>query len=247
MVQYTGFLALVEPVRWVADQPNWVCVIGSIIAGGVALLYCLFLTYLVLKAPRGTPRMQEISSYIQSGAAGFLKAEYLTLAGYSACAALALGVSSVSYSDGWKVMLCFLAGGTTSATCGLIGMLIATRANVRTAAAAIDAAEGENENDHGINAALRVAFNSGSVMGIGVCGLGLLVISLMFLAFPNFEILAGFGFGGSSIALFARVGGGIFTKAADVGSDLVGKVEENIPEDDPRNPVCVKNMSVLIF
>eukprot|EP00698_Gefionella_okellyi_P020997 TRINITY_DN668_c0_g1_i1.p1 TRINITY_DN668_c0_g1~~TRINITY_DN668_c0_g1_i1.p1 ORF type:complete len:800 (-),score=198.32 TRINITY_DN668_c0_g1_i1:658-3057(-) len=236
MVNFTGFMAVVHPVPWIADIPNWQVIIGGLITGGVALVFCAFLTYMIMKADAGTANMQQISRYIQEGAAGFLRAEYTALAVYAAAVAIALGVSSVSYVDGWRVMLCFLAGASTSALAGFVGMLIATRSNVRTAAAAMDAKEGQDPAHHGINAALRVAFNSGTVMGLSVCGLGLLVLCLMFLAFPNFIILAGFGFGGSSIALFARVGGGIFTKAADVGSDLVGKVEKNIPEDDPRNP-----------
>eukprot|EP00698_Gefionella_okellyi_P020998 TRINITY_DN668_c0_g1_i2.p1 TRINITY_DN668_c0_g1~~TRINITY_DN668_c0_g1_i2.p1 ORF type:complete len:805 (-),score=241.39 TRINITY_DN668_c0_g1_i2:137-2551(-) len=236
MVNFTGFMAVVHPVPWIADIPNWQVIIGGLITGGVALVFCAFLTYMIMKADAGTANMQQISRYIQEGAAGFLRAEYTALAVYAAAVAIALGVSSVSYVDGWRVMLCFLAGASTSALAGFVGMLIATRSNVRTAAAAMDAKEGQDPAHHGINAALRVAFNSGTVMGLSVCGLGLLVLCLMFLAFPNFIILAGFGFGGSSIALFARVGGGIFTKAADVGSDLVGKVEAGIPEDDPRNP-----------
>ena len=124
-----------------------------------------------------------------------------------------------------KTAISYLAGTICSASAGLIGMQVAVRANVRTAAAAM----------HGLNPALRVAFNSGTVMGVTVVGIGLLGVTVLYLIFQDITVVAGFGFGASSIALFARVGGGIFTKAADVGTDLVGKIEAGIPEDDPRN------------
>jgi K(+)-stimulated pyrophosphate-energized sodium pump len=243
-VVYTGFLALVQPAS--TAIPNWQCAIGGLVFGAFSLLFCIFLTYLVMRQWAGTKSMQEISGYIQEGAVGFLTAEYLALGVYVLFVAAGLGFASFGQWNFWQVMVCFIIGCVSSAICGWLGMVIATKANVRTCAAAInyeDAIKLDTEgkavhdkNTHGMNAALRVAFNSGSVMGLSVVGLGLLVLSATFLAFPDFDILAGFGFGGSSIALFARVGGGIFTKAADVGSDLVGKVEAGIPEDDARNP-----------
>ena len=158
--------------------------------------------------------MVEISKNIREGAMGFLLAEYKALGVYSLIVAAGLGFASFGNWYFWQTMVCFIVGATTSGLAGWIGMLIATRANVRTAAAAMDAKdcpEGHQDpSDHGINAALRVAFNSGSVMGLSVVGLGLLVLSCMYLAFPDFDILAGFGFGGSSIALFARVGALVF-------------------------------------
>jgi K(+)-stimulated pyrophosphate-energized sodium pump len=122
-------------------------------------------------------------------------------------------------------MISFIVGALSSALCGAIGMIVATRANLRTCAAAAS---------KGLNGALRVAFNAGSVMGLSVTGVGILNLSWLYLCFPNFRQLAGYGFGATSISIFARVGGGIFTKAADIGADLVGKVEAGIPEDDVR-------------
>ena len=128
-----------------------------------------------------------------------------------------------------ETAICYLAGAICSALTGYIGMSIAVRANTRTAAAAMI----------GLNPGLRVAFNSGTVMGLTVVGIGIIGISVLYLVFQDISVVAGFGFGASTIALFARVGGGIFTKAADVGSDIVGKVEAGIPEDDPRNPATI--------
>lgn len=241
MIIYTGWLALVHPVPSIVSIPNWQSVIGSLCAGGAALLLCLVLSIWVMRQPAGSENMQKISRYIQQGAAGFLQAEYTAVSVYVFFVALGLGISSISYLNGgdppgWQSMICFIVGAGSSALAGAIGMMIATRANVRTCAAAEDAKPGEDPSSHGLNAALRVAFNAGTVMGMAVCGIGILNLSWLFLAFPNFRKLSGYGFGATSISIFARVGGGIFTKAADVGADLVGKVEAGIPEDDPRNP-----------
>lgn len=165
---------------------------------------------------------------MQEGASAFLKREFQVLAIF------VVGVFAVLFAiDNSGIYIptpaCFLAGAITSSVTSIIGMVIATSANVRTANAA----------RRGLNPALRVAFNAGSVMGLSVVGLGLVMLSLFYLIFRNLTALAGFGFGASSIALFARVSGGIYTKAADVGADLVGKVEQNIPEDDPRNPAVI--------
>jgi K(+)-stimulated pyrophosphate-energized sodium pump len=207
--------------------------------------------YLKLKkAPRGNDKMNRISDQIKSGARAFLMTEYKYLAYFVAVAFAALVLlysldpPSDDHTDGIRYGACFLAGAILSASAGWGGMAVATDANVRTTQAA---------DVEGLAVALRVAFTGGAVMGFTVVGLGLMGVSLMFwlvtlgygdspledrLIFAS-DSLAGFGFGASSIALFARVAGGIFTKAADVGADLVGKVEMDIPEDDPRNPAVI--------
>ena len=173
----------------------------------------------------GTDRMQEIAAFIHEGARAFLMAEYRILVFFVAVlfVLIGLGIS-------WLTAYSFLVGAVFSTAAGFIGMNVATRANVRTAAAA---------KDHGMNAALSVAFSGGAVMGMSVVGFGLVGAGLIYLVTGNPDILSGFSLGASSIALFARVGGGIYTKAADVGADLVGKVEAGIPEDDPRNPAVI--------
>jgi K(+)-stimulated pyrophosphate-energized sodium pump len=183
----------------------------------------------VLAEDQGNQTMREIASAIQIGAAAFLRREYTYLAGFVVVVALVIGAFL-----NWQTAVAFIVGAAISASCGYLGMYVAVRANVRTAAASV----------RSLNDGLRVAFSSGSVMGMAVVSFGLLGLSIMYLLFSgNIEediaYLAGFGFGASSIALFARVGGGIFTKAADVGADLVGKVEAGIPEDDPRNPAVI--------
>lgn len=179
----------------------------------------------VMKAAPGTGRMQEIADSIAEGADAFLKSEYKILAVFILVLFAAIGL----FID-WATSICFVIGALFSILAGFCGMKVATRANVRTANAAME---------HGMNRALSVAFAGGSVMGMCVVGLGLLGCSLIYIVTGNYNILFGFSLGASSIALFARVGGGIYTKAADVGADLVGKVEAGIPEDDPRNPAVI--------
>ena len=204
--------------------------IVAIVAGAVALAFAGVTTLRVLKTEQGNERMQAIGADIRQGAEAFLRREYMTLLPFALVVTIVLGVLDYTVFEhdiaAPATAISYVAGTICSALAGFIGMNVAVRANVRTAAAA----------QRGLNPALRVAFSSGSVMGITVVGIGLLGVTILYLVFQNINAVAGFGFGASSIALFARVGGGIFTKAADVGSDLVGKVEAGIPEDDPRNP-----------
>ena len=217
-------------------------IIVALAAGGAALLFAALTAFNVLRADPGNQRMRAIGDSIREGAGTFLRREYLVLTPFVIIVAAGLWVLidwwTLNDSDGggWgiftlvpKTAIAYLAGTICSATAGFIGMSVAVRANVRTAAAAM----------HGLNPALRIAFSSGSVMGITVVGIGLLGVTILYVIFQDVTVIAGFGMGASSIALFARVGGGIFTKAADVGSDLVGKIEAGIPEDDPRNPGVV--------
>ena len=204
-------------------------IIVALAAGGVAVLFAAFTAFRVLGADPGNERMRVIGDAIRDGAGTFLRREYTVLAPF----VIVVAVGLWALIDLWtldnavpETAIAYLAGTICSATAGFVGMNVAVRANVRTAASAM----------RGLNPALRVAFSSGSVMGITVVGIGLLGVTVLYVIFQDVTVIAGFGFGASSIALFARVGGGIFTKAADVGSDLVGKVEAGIPEDDPRNP-----------
>lgn len=197
--------------------------------GALALLFALYLSGKVSKADPGTPKMIEISGYIREGAMAFLSRQYRALALFVVAIFLVLGIFLPADSDPWQTALCFLVGATCSATAGFIGMSVATKANVRTANAARTSQ----------NAALGIAFSGGAVMGMSVSGLGLLGLGILYIIFQDTSIVNGFALGGSSIALFGRVGGGIYTKAADVGADLVGKVEAGIPEDDPRNPATI--------
>ena len=192
----------------------------------VALLFAFYKIAFVSKQDAGTERMKEISAAINGGAKAFLFAEYKILAIFVVVLFIAIGLGLGS----WRTALCFLVGALFSILAGYIGMNVATKANVRTANAA---------RTSGMNKALSIAFSGGSVMGMCVVGLGLLGASVLYLIFNNLNVLFGFSLGASSIALFARVGGGIYTKAADVGADLVGKVEAGIPEDDPRNPAVI--------
>lgn len=192
----------------------------------VALLFAFYKIAFVSKQDAGTERMKEISAAINDGAKAFLFAEYKILAIFVVVLFVAIGLGLGS----WITALCFLFGALFSILAGYIGMNVATKANVRTANAA---------RTSGMNKALSIAFSGGSVMGMCVVGLGLLGASVLFLIFKDTSVLFGFSLGASSIALFARVGGGIYTKAADVGADLVGKVEAGIPEDDPRNPAVI--------
>jgi len=213
-----------------------------LIALGGGLLALAFAAYLaygrVLKADPGNEQMVSISLAVQEGAMAFLTREYKAIGLFvvALAAVIVVGIHGETAGLGWKTAIAFVSGAACSVTAGFIGMQIATRANSRTAQAATG----------GFNAALGVAFPGGAVMGFTVAGIGLAGLSLVFYLFGETnsmtgaaEIIAGFSMGASSIALFARVGGGIYTKAADVGADLVGKVEAGIPEDDPRNPATI--------
>jgi len=211
----------------------------------VGLIYTFIKASWVTKQDAGNDRMKEIAGYIADGAMAFLKAEYRILSIFVLMAALLLGfMGSANPDSHWTIALAFVLGAIFSAAAGFIGMRIATKANVRTASAARTS----------LSKALAVSFGGGSVMGMGVAGLAVLGLGGLFIVLKNFfgattvdsaemiktiEVLTGFSLGAESIALFARVGGGIYTKAADVGADLVGKVEAGIPEDDPRNPATI--------
>ena len=204
-------------------------IIVALAAGCAALVFAVITAMRVLSADPGNERMRAIGDAIREGAGTFLRREYMVLAPF----VIVVAVGLWALIDLWtldntvpETAIAYLAGTICSATAGFIGMNVAVRANVRTAASAM----------RGLNPALRIAFSSGSVMGLTVVGIGLLGVTILYIIFQDITVVAGFGFGASSIALFARVGGGIFTKAADVGSDLVGKIEAGIPEDDPRNP-----------
>ena len=205
-------------------------IILPLAAGVIALVFAALMAYRVIGADRGNARMIEIGDAIRAGASAFLRREYLALLPLVIAVTIVLAVLDYTLFThrlgAPATAISYVVGTICSGLAGFVGMNVAVRANVRTAAAAM----------RGLNPALRVAFSSGSVMGITVVGIGLLGVSILYLIFQDISAVAGFGFGASSIALFARVGGGIFTKAADVGSDLVGKVEAGIPEDDPRNP-----------
>ncbi len=203
------------------------------IAGIVALLFAGYKAMVINKAEAGNDTMKEIAGNIADGAKAFLFAEYKVLIIFAAVLFLILG-----FGIDWLTAICFIAGALLSTLAGFFGMTVATKANVRTANAA---------KESGMNKALSIAFSGGAVMGLCVVGLGILGLSVILIivnsttGFTNesVSILTGFSLGASSIALFARVGGGIYTKAADVGADLVGKVEAGIPEDDPRNPAVI--------
>ncbi|MCQ2551984.1 MAG: sodium-translocating pyrophosphatase, partial [Clostridia bacterium] len=207
---------------------NGVLVWLAPIVGVVALLVALYLATWISKQSTGNERMTEISGYIHEGAMAFLKREYKTMIIVVVVLILVIG-----FAINWVTAALYLVGALFSVLAGFFGMNVATKGNVRTAAAA---------QDGGMNKALSVAFKSGAVMGLCVVGLGLLGVGVSVAVLPSEvakECLTGFGLGASSMALFGRVGGGIYTKAADVGADLVGKVEAGIPEDDPRNPAVI--------
>ena len=195
-------------------------------AAAVALLFAFIKARGIARRDEGEPGMAEIAHAISEGADAFLKSEYKLLLIFIAIvfAGIWLGLGSITTA------VAFLVGALFSVLAGYFGMKVATRANVRTANAA---------RTGGINEALRVAFSGGTVMGMCVVGLGLIGASILYIITENGDVLTGFSLGASSVALFARVGGGIYTKAADVGADLVGKVEAGIPEDDPRNPAVI--------
>lgn len=211
------------------------------VAGILALLYTFFKSSWVSKQDPGTEKMKKISSHIQRGAMAFLKAEYKVLSIFVICVAIILGWSANPATSHWLLSVSFIVGALCSGLAGFIGMRVATKANVRTTNAARTS----------LGQGLNIAFAGGSVMGLGVVGLGVLGLGILFLIFGDMfgtgadsinkvlAVVTGFSFGASSIALFARVGGGIYTKAADVGADLVGKVEAGIPEDHPLNPATI--------
>lgn len=205
----------------------------SAIGGIVALIYAIILAVRINKMDSGTKRMKEIAQSINEGAKAFLFSEYKILVIFVATVFVVISVCGIiTKSDvlNYRTALAFLIGAILSTLAGYCGMSVATKANVRTANAA---------KEKGMNKALSVAFSGGAVMGMCVSGLGLLGVCLIYAITGDDNILFGFSLGASSIALFARVGGGIYTKAADVGADLVGKVEAGIPEDDPRNPATI--------
>ena len=206
-------------------------------SGLLALAYALARARWIARQSAGTEKMVEIAGYIADGARAFLRREYRVLAVFVALVAVFLALVNRSADTSWLIAVSFVAGALASGLAGFIGMTVATRANVRTANAART----------GLAPALNVAFSGGLVMGLSVVGLGVLGLGGLFLAYHAagweaariIHVIAGFSLGASSIALFARVGGGIYTKAADVGADLAGKVYEGIPEDDPRNPATI--------
>ena len=204
----------------------------AVICGAAALAFAAALTVRVMMVDEGNAHIKRIGEAIREGAYAFLRREYVVLVPFIVIVFAAVWVLVDWYSNDElipKTAIAYLAGTICSAAAGFIGMSVAVRANGRTAASAM----------RGLNAALRVAFSSGAVMGMTVVGIGLLGVTILYFIYEDINYVVGFGFGASSIALFARVGGGIYTKAADVGADLVGKVEAGIPEDDPRNPAVI--------
>ncbi len=199
-------------------------VLLAIGGGAVAVLFAVLLTAIVLRQPPGNERMVGIASFIQEGASAYLNRQYTVIAVIGAVVAIVIGLTL-----GWVTAGLYLVGAVCSAIAGYVGMNVSVRANLRTAEAA----------RHGLARALSVAFRGGAVTGFMVVGLGLLGVAVSYFFTHNLDALIGLGFGASLVSVFARLGGGIYTKAADVGADLVGKVEAGIPEDDPRNPAVI--------
>ena len=223
-----------------AEASKLTILLAAIVAGVVALAFSALLTMRILRSDEGSEEVRFIGNAIREGAMAFLSREYRLLAIFVVAVFIILAVfidyDVLGRGDGEgpvggvpATAISYLVGAVGSGLAGFIGMSIAVRANTRTTVQA----------QSGLNSALRIAFSSGSVMGASVVGIGLIGIAVTYIVFQDISVVAGFGFGASSIALFARVGGGIYTKAADVGADLVGKVEEGLDEDDPRNPATV--------
>ncbi len=211
------------------------------VAGATALCLAAAAVYarLVLKADPGNEKMREISRAVQESVTAFIRREYMYVAVFALVLVVLISVA-LRNEHGWMIALCYVLGTVFSLGAGVIGLAISTRANSRTAQAASEGLGGE----------MRVAFRSGAVMGLTVAGLGLLGLTICYIIFQvvlgfrdSANIILGFALGASSVALFARIGGGIFTKGADIGADLVGKVEEGIPEDDPRNPAVITDLA----
>src|ERR671936_1357419 len=216
---------------WFMHHP----VLLGLVGAGVAVGYGLYLTWWLLQQPAGNERMREISAAVQEGAAAYLKKQYTTIALVAIVPFVLIGVY---HKLGWGPAFGFLIGAALSAAAGFIGMNVAVRSNARTAEAA----------RHGLKPALDVAFRAGSVTGLLVVGLGLLGVAGYYWVLTDWlnhtpksavDDLVGLAFGGSLISVFARLGGGIYTKAADVGADLGGKIEAGIPQDQPRNPAVI--------
>ncbi|MEA2628966.1 MAG: K(+)-stimulated pyrophosphate-energized sodium pump [Chloroflexota bacterium] len=203
-------------------DPN--IVLYAVAGGAAAIVFAVVLIFLVLRMPPGNARMQEIAAAIQEGASAYLNRQYTVIAIIGVVIAIVIGIAI-----NWETAALYIVGAVLSAAAGYVGMNIAVRSNLRTA----EGARG------GLNRALQVAFRGGAVTGFMVVGLGLLGVSAAYFVFKNPESLVGLAFGASLVSVFARLGGGIYTKAADVGADLVGKVEAGIPEDDPRNPAVI--------
>ena len=213
---------------------NDLILIMALIVPLIGILFALYLSFKIIKQDEGNKDIIFIGNAIKEGAMAFLSKEYRVLSIFVIIVAIIITVlldfgKDITNYQLPKIAISYIAGAIGSAIAGFVGMSIAVRANYRTTVQAMK----------GLNPALRIAFNSGAVMGISVVSIGLLGITIIYLIFDSMEAAAGFGFGASTIALFARVGGGIYTKAADVGADLVGKVEAGIPEDHPRNPATI--------